>query len=303
MESDPFNDPSSSADVTATQGEYYLEQMRRMRVAQERQARIAFDKTHPVDEYISSFGVPQSDATYTPYTSYVELQPTWEIPEKINTILATIPAGATACTAKLGDRYFDLMSAAVAGSGGQLSKGLLEVVPANPSAGAGYEYTNDLTTPLLLNSVTATLATDSVAANRLLRFQWIDPNGNIAEECGDTTDIVASSTVLWYGALGISDTGAGANGHVYGPLPYLILEPGWSFKITVGAMDPGDQLENIVLAFQQNQLTQAQTVILNDLGIILNRSDDRLMLLQGTLTAGPTHFELMGYADEIWGNA
>ena len=149
---------------------YMRELLARMVVSHERISRLAFDRTHPVDEYISSPGIPgpnSADSVPAPYTLGVQLTPTWEIPERIDSILVTVPAGVTCAALLLGDRVIGLYGSATAAA--------------------------------------------------------------------------------------------------------ALPEP------TTYSFEP--------------------------VGMILNRDDNRLLALIGTPTIGPTHFELMGFADEIYGNA
>jgi hypothetical protein len=50
-------------------------------------------------------------------------------------------------------------------------------------------------------------------------------------------------------------------------------------------------------------VTAPLTISKDGIGAILGQDDDRVLLIQGAFTAGPCGFELMGFADEIWGNA
>jgi hypothetical protein len=135
-----------------------------------RQARQNFDHSHPVDEYISSLGIDAiNNWDGAPWTSAVIVQPTWDMPERIESIVVGLPVGCTNAVIKLGDRW----------------------IPAHPHPG---------------------------------------------------TPITASDTV-------------------------------------------------------------APRIVLDGHGFLIDQNDDRLLLMTGTLTAGPTHFELMGYANQIWGVA
>lgn len=66
--------------------------------------RNRFDHSHPVDEYQSTTGVPTGGR--------LDIQPTYDIPERIESILAVIPIGVQAATLQLGDRIFSLLGAA-----------------------------------------------------------------------------------------------------------------------------------------------------------------------------------------------
>ena len=144
-------------------------EIRALRQEMIRQARSQFDISHPVDEYISSPGLPSvstGDEVPPPYTSGVLLQRTWDLPERIESVIVTLPVGCTSAILKLADRW-------------------INVFPNQTAAAA---------------------------------------------------------------------------------------------------------------------LVNSYTYVQHGLGIILNQDDDRLLLMTGNLTAGPVHFELMGFAHEIYGN-
>lgn len=69
-----------------------------------RQSRKLYDHSNPVDEYESSLGVPASNM--------VEIQPSYEIAERIECIFASLPVGITAATLQLGDRQIVLYNGA-----------------------------------------------------------------------------------------------------------------------------------------------------------------------------------------------
>lgn len=60
-----------------------------------RQSRKLYDYSHPVDEWVS-------DAT--PNAGPIEIQPDYEIPERIEQITASLPIGITSATLQLGQR-------------------------------------------------------------------------------------------------------------------------------------------------------------------------------------------------------
>lgn len=80
-----------------------------------RNQRLGFDATHPVDEYSSTLGVPATvnwtDGNVS-FATYLEVTRTWDIPERIESILACIPVGATQAVLKLGDRWINLYQGA-----------------------------------------------------------------------------------------------------------------------------------------------------------------------------------------------
>jgi hypothetical protein len=169
VEAETSTSPPETGRITVqkTAGQYIAEELARHRAHLTRIERQAFNKTHPVDEYISTPGVPAAGSVTAAWpftvTASVELQPTWQMPERIDAYLVCLPVGTTLAVMALGDRY--------------------------------------------------------------------------------------------------------------------------------------------IVIYSGSALTAVTTYSYQGLGIILTEDDNRVLLLAGTLTAGPTHFELMGYADEVWGNA
>src|SRR5882724_388187 len=66
--------------------------------------RARFDHSHPVDEYQTTTGVPSGGR--------LDIQPTYDLPERNESILAVIPIGVQTATLQLGDRIFSLLNAA-----------------------------------------------------------------------------------------------------------------------------------------------------------------------------------------------
>lgn len=69
----------------------------------------AFDYTHPVDEYAPQ-GMPSAAAAAGLLS--VTVQPDYDMPERIETILVIVPAGATSALLQLGQRTLQLYSGA-----------------------------------------------------------------------------------------------------------------------------------------------------------------------------------------------
>jgi len=68
----------------------------------------AFDYTHPVDEY-----APQGmSLASTTFPAVINVQPDYDMPEKIENILAIVPVGTTLATLQLGQRTLFLYSGA-----------------------------------------------------------------------------------------------------------------------------------------------------------------------------------------------
>jgi hypothetical protein len=84
-----------------------------------------------------------------------------------------------------------------------------------------------------------------------------------------------------------------------------LLGTGGDPTVTVSAVANGS---SGTISLEGQNLSQALTtgntiVNLQNLGIILNRDDVRTLVLSPVPSAGPVHIELMGFADEIYGNA
>lgn len=217
---------------------YAAAQLARQAVAQERLARQSFDISHPVDEYISSDGIPNQTPTSEfgqTFDVALELTRTWDLPERIESYLVTIPIGTVVAWLKLADRWISLYGAA-----GTITQ------PAVPGSTVAQQNTNSFPVQVVITGGTIT----AVVVN------------------GVTVGAGAGTyTVPAYGSISITYSAA----------------PTWVWSVA--------------------PTNQPLTFTENGLGLILNQNDDRLLLLNGALTQGPTHFELMGFAHEIYGNA
>lgn len=273
--------PTGIKTVEQTQAEYYIEQLARQATAQERLLRILFDKTHPVDEYISSLGLPQpGNYDGAPYTGFVQLTRTWDMPERIESLIYTIPAGATSAVAKLGDRWINLMPAPTAASVLTLQN---SGIVATPGAG-GVIATVTVTGPALYSVAT--------------ELQNI-----VAGTVNDNYGLFAQALLKFTYPYDAADTAV----QTYPPVIVSVASATTSIKLEAIAADAtGTYSGGIVVtpqAVTQSPLLAPYSNSFDGLGIVLDQDDDRFMLLQGTLSAGPTHFELMGFADEIYGAA
>jgi hypothetical protein len=219
-----------------------MEQLRRQADSLAELARQTFDKSHPVDEYISTPGIPSSasaDAAPVGFSFAVELQPTYYMPEKIESILYGLPVGCTGAVAKLGDRYISLFP--------QQASSPVPVTPAVPLTTVPVQNTNAYPVDVTITGGTVT----SVTVN------------GVQVGTGDGTYLVNSGNTI--------------------AITYSVA-PTWAWVNATSVA-----------------LTEPYTGHIDGIGIILSQDDDRLMLLNGVLTTGPTHFELMGFADAIFG--
>jgi hypothetical protein len=230
----PGGQQPAVSTITQTKGDYAVSLMERHAVASERTARITFDKTHPVDEYISSPGVPQPNANFAGYQYAVQLQPTYEMPECIESIIVTVPAGAQSAIMKLADRWIPVYTTPFVAT------------PAVPASTVAQE--NDAPYPVLVIVSGGTVTAVTV-------------NGQQVGTGDGSYEVPAGQAIA---------------------ITYTVA-PTWAWFYI--------------------PLQSPQTFSFLGLGLILNQDDDRFLLMTGSITAGPTHFELMGHADEIYGNA
>jgi hypothetical protein len=238
-EASPYEGGASRIEEVSL-AEYAAAMMERQAVAAERLARGAYDNSHPVDEYISSDGVPNQTNTSefgATFDVVLELTRNWDLPEKIESYIVTLPIGTVSAWLKLADRWITLYGNPVG------------LIPGPGLPASTVPVQNPYPYP-----VNATIIGGTVTA--------VFVNG-IQVGAGDGTYIVPAA-----GSLSIT----------YSVAPSLL----WT-----GTATP---------------LPAPLTITNNGLGFILNQDDDRLLLINGTLTSGPTHFEIMGHADEIYGN-
>ncbi len=80
-----------------TAGEAFLLHTRAVHADNAKTHKQLFDHSHPVDEYQSTPGWPSGGV--------MEVTPTWETTERIDSILVGVPAGVTSVILQLGDRY------------------------------------------------------------------------------------------------------------------------------------------------------------------------------------------------------
>jgi hypothetical protein len=121
----------------------------------------------------------------------------------------------------------------------------------NPAAGQPWSYTVDGRYYVRVLGIRFTFVTDAVVGNRFPQVSLMDTNGAtiISARAGGT--VVASSTLNVNLALNTSEVANGASGSTWGQLPDLLIPPGWSWSVTLGSLDAGDQFSNVVLLVQR----------------------------------------------------
>lgn len=88
---------TGNAPGALTPAQVLLNQFNDQRLQSRRQERMMYDFSHPVDEYVSTQGWPQNGV--------MNIIPTWEVTERIEAIIVSVPAGVTSAIVQLSDRY------------------------------------------------------------------------------------------------------------------------------------------------------------------------------------------------------
>jgi hypothetical protein len=253
-----------------TRENYAMQLLRRHAVASERLARIAFDKTHPVDEYISTPGVPAQNP--------IVIQPTYWMPERIDSVLACIPAGVTSALLQLGDRYIELITE-------QAQQTSIAQGSATPTVAS--------------QGITTLPAVDLPAGLYNVTIQtYLDGTVTAADE--DNFKLVWNGT-----SVSVLDNPAVADELTTTTLE-LELNGINSLIVQTHNAPSGTAVYHAVITaspVEQPGTGSATLINLNGLGIIINQDDNRTLTLTPIPPTGPVHIELMGYADEIYGNA
>jgi hypothetical protein len=260
------------ATPSETVESYALSLMKRHCIATERLARIAFDKTHPVDEYISTPGAPAN--------GIIILQPTYWMPERIESILACIPAEVDSALLQLGDRYIQLLD----------NTEDVNTVSAHGQA----------TTPAATQTIASIAAAQLPAGTYTVTGSvFIDGTAVAATDDDNMTVDVGGSV---FARLNVNSVGGFAP---FGPWTVTLNGSQTLSVVTVGAGTSGSIYHAQISAveLQSTEQTSPNVVNLQNLGIILNQDDNRILTLSPVPVTGPVHIELMGYADEIYGNA
>jgi len=244
-------------------------QLRQMMQEALRESRVLFDHTHPVDEYISSPGVPTSNPT--------EITRTWDMPERIESILAVIPPGVQQALLQLGDRYITLFNALDSSSS-------IEATGVVASPGAG-----------------TVIATAVVPAGEYVANTMFNIGGTAGAADSNNVGLYVNGVLVQTLVIG---SGSTANNQQQ--IPITLNIPAGGATVTLQAIAAGSVATyraGFSLIPSSGALTQSLVVELNGLGIILGQSDARFLTLTPLPVTGPFHIELMGWADEIFGNA
>jgi hypothetical protein len=127
-----------------------------------------------------------------------------------------------------------------------IQPGWLDTLPfPNPAAGSAFTRAVPGELGERLITVTATLTTSAVVANRIVSITYLDRSGNAFASVQMSNAVVASSSVTVFGMATWPVSAKGASGISALPIPDLLLTPGMSWQLSVSNMDAGDTLTGI----------------------------------------------------------
>lgn len=124
------------------------------------------------------------------------------------------------------------------------------LVPA-PAAGQGLTYVVDGRFFERMLTLTFTLSTSAVVANRFAQLFLEDNNGLIVSSVPCSGTVVASQVLNVFLAWDGVAYSFGSSGGTYGKLPDLIVPPGWKWVVSVFGADAADQLSAVVASVQR----------------------------------------------------
>jgi hypothetical protein len=122
-----------------------------------------------------------------------------------------------------------------------------------PAAGAGFSIANDSRFASRLLTITFRFVTSAVVANRSVTVNTDDAGGNVVTRSGSGAVVQASTTAFF--SFDVHKGGADwdSNNFLFIPLADRWLHSGEAWSIAVQNIDAGDQLSQIVLAFERLQ--------------------------------------------------
>ena len=121
----------------------------------------------------------------------------------------------------------------------------------NPPAGGGWSHTVDGRWLERLVTARWIFTTDAVVANRSVRLSLSDVNGTIIMEVPATGVVTAGTVLAVELAVGLSAAGVAVPGVSAGPLPDLLVPPGWTWMARGITLDPGDTFTAVTLLVQR----------------------------------------------------
>ncbi|SRR6266852_3497065 len=121
----------------------------------------------------------------------------------------------------------------------------------NPAAGAVWSYKVDGRYFERVLTITFTLVTSAVVANRFPQVQLADANGTVITAVPAGGTVVAGNNLNVTLTLEAPGYSGGASGGTFGFMPDLLIPPGWSWRAAVFGIDPGDQILGVILLVQR----------------------------------------------------
>jgi hypothetical protein len=134
----------------------------------------------------------------------------------------------------------------------RLGLAFTEVVPGvQPAAGAGFTIANDSRYASRLLAVSFRFVTSAVVANRSVHVDTDDGGGNIVTRSGSGAVQQASTTAFYSFSAQRGAADWDLNNFIYAPLTGRWMEGPQQVLISVGSIDVGDQLSQIVLFWER----------------------------------------------------
>ena len=135
------------------------------------------------------------------------------------------------------------------------------IYPAEPAQGADLVYTCSGEYRERLLMVSFNYSTSSASTGRYLWVQWEDGNGVTLGRWYSFGEIMAN-VYCYVTASHITNSSAIAES-VYIEIAYedIIMEPGWSLRVSALNKDAGDQFENIAIVSQRFQTNVVPQII------------------------------------------
>ena len=134
----------------------------------------------------------------------------------------------------------------------RLGLGFTEVVlGTQPAAGAGFTFANDSRFASRLIAITFRFVTSAVVANRSVHVDTDDGGANVVTRDGTGAVQQASTTAFYCFNVERGSADWDQNNNVYAPLVGRWMNGPQNVLITVGSIDVGDQLSQIVMFWER----------------------------------------------------
>lgn len=126
--------------------------------------------------------------------------------------------------------------------GAKFGLGYQEILPVSaPAAGQPVQFALSGGAAYRMLSLYTVFTTDAVAGNRGVALQVIDGDGNIVMSMPTFSSIPASTAKPLSFVLNFPTVATGSDGTFVSPLPDVLIPGGYTVKVAVSGIDPGDQ--------------------------------------------------------------